>query len=75
MVYTGDQARAERVAAALVAGTVRDNCFFIRDLAASFGGAGVSGIGCEGGRWSFDCFCGVKNVALRRGSFGGRTRG
>ena len=75
MMYTGDQARAERVAAALVAGTVRDNCFFIRDLAAPFGGAGVSGIGREGGRSSFDFFCDVKNAAIRSGSFGGRTRG
>ena len=75
MVYTGDQARAERVAAALVAGTVWVNCFFIRDLAAPFGGAGISGIGREGGRWSFDFFCDVKNVAIRRNSFGGPPRG
>jgi aminomuconate-semialdehyde/2-hydroxymuconate-6-semialdehyde dehydrogenase len=39
IVYTGDQARAERVSSALVAGTVWVNCFFVRDLAAPFGGA------------------------------------
>ena len=69
MVYTGDRARAERTGAALVAGTVWVNCYFVRDLAAPFGGAGISGIGREGGRWSFDFFCEVKNVAIRRGSF------
>jgi acyl-CoA reductase-like NAD-dependent aldehyde dehydrogenase len=29
-----------------------------------------SGIGREGGTWSFDFFCDVKNVATRHGSFG-----
>ena len=33
------RARAERVSAALVAGTVWVNCFFVRDLAAPFGGS------------------------------------
>jgi len=70
MVHTGDPARAERIAAVVVAGTVWVNCYFVRDLAAPFGGAGLSGIGREGGRWSFDFFCDVKNVAVRRGSFG-----
>lgn len=75
MVYTTDRARAERVAAAIVAGTVWVNCFFVRDLAAPFGGTGISGIGREGGRWSFDFFCDVKNVAIRRESFGSPTHG
>ena len=30
----------------------------------------LSGIGREGGTWSFDFFCDVKNVAVRDGSFG-----
>ena len=72
MVYTGDPARAERVAAGVVAGTVWVNCYFVRDLAAPFGGARISGIGREGGRWSFDFFCDVKNVAIRRDGFGSR---
>ena len=75
MVYTGDPARAERVAATVVAGTVWVNCYFVRDLAAPFGGTRISGIGREGGRWSFDFFCDVKNVAVPRGSFGVRQRG
>jgi 5-carboxymethyl-2-hydroxymuconic-semialdehyde dehydrogenase len=61
-VFTGDKARAARVSARLVAGTVWVNCFFVRDLAAPFGGAGLSGIGREGGTWSFDFYSDVKNT-------------
>jgi 5-carboxymethyl-2-hydroxymuconic-semialdehyde dehydrogenase len=61
-LYTGDRARAERVTARLVAGTVWVNCFFVRDLRAPFGGARSSGIGREGGTWSFDFYCDVKNT-------------
>ena len=46
----------------LVAGTVWVNCFFVRDLRAPFGGAGLSGIGREGGTWSFDFYGDVKNT-------------
>jgi aminomuconate-semialdehyde/2-hydroxymuconate-6-semialdehyde dehydrogenase len=60
-LVTGSQERAERVAAHLDAGTVWVNCFFVRDLAAPFGGNGHSGIGREGGTWSFDFYCDVKN--------------
>jgi aminomuconate-semialdehyde/2-hydroxymuconate-6-semialdehyde dehydrogenase len=49
MVSTGDRDRAERVSGRLTAGTVWVNCFFVRDLRAPFGGAGLSGIG-RGGR-------------------------
>ena len=69
VVFTGDRTRAERVAAGIVAGTVWVNCYFVRDLAAPFGGARRSGIGREGGTWSFDFFADVKNVAMRRSSF------
>ncbi|HEV8564413.1 MAG TPA: aldehyde dehydrogenase [Actinomycetota bacterium] len=62
IVYTGDPDRATRVSARLVAGTVWVNCFFVRDLAAPFGGARNSGIGREGGTWSFDFHADVKNV-------------
>jgi aminomuconate-semialdehyde/2-hydroxymuconate-6-semialdehyde dehydrogenase len=62
IVYTGDPDRAERVSSALVAGTVWVNCFFVRDLRAPFGGSRNSGIGREGGFWSFDFYSDVKNV-------------
>ncbi|HEX6312562.1 MAG TPA: aldehyde dehydrogenase [Acidimicrobiia bacterium] len=72
-VFTTDEDRALRVAGAVRAGTVWVNCFFVRDLAAPFGGTGISGIGREGGEWSFDFYCDVKNVSVRRGSFTGES--
>ena len=69
MVFTRNEERARRVSEQVVAGTTWVNCFFIRELAAPFGGARKSGIGREGGTWSFDFFCDVKNVAVRKGSF------
>ena len=62
IVYTGDPDRAERVSRRIVAGTVWVNCFFVRDLRAPFGGARRSGIGREGGVYSFDFYADVKNV-------------
>jgi aminomuconate-semialdehyde/2-hydroxymuconate-6-semialdehyde dehydrogenase len=61
-MFTGDRERARRVSSRLVAGTVWVNCFFVRDLRAPFGGAGLSGIGREGGTWSFDFYADVKNT-------------
>jgi len=61
-VATGDPERAERVTARLVAGTVWVNCFFVRDLQAPFGGSRHSGVGREGGTWSFDFYCDLKNT-------------
>ena len=60
-LVTGSPERAERVSSQLSAGTVWINCFFVRDLSAPFGGNGRSGIGREGGTWSFDFYCDVKN--------------
>ncbi|MDQ3891149.1 MAG: aldehyde dehydrogenase [Actinomycetota bacterium] len=64
-VFTRDEARVERLGEALVAGTTWINCFYARDLAAPFGGAKRSGIGREGGEWSFDFYADVKTVARR----------
>ncbi|MGW4391996.1 aldehyde dehydrogenase [Streptomyces sp. NPDC004685] len=61
-VATGDRGRAERVTDRLVAGTVWVNCFFVRDLQAPFGGSRHSGVGREGGTWSFDFYCDLKNT-------------
>ena len=60
-MVTGDPERAERVSSRLNAGTVWVNCFFVRDLGAPFGGNGKSGIGREGGIWSFDFYTNIKN--------------
>jgi acyl-CoA reductase-like NAD-dependent aldehyde dehydrogenase len=56
MLFTESLRRAHRVSAALKAGTVWVNCFFIRDLRAPFGGVGDSGWGREGGDHSRE-FC------------------
>ena len=61
VVMTGDPKRAERVSDQVSAGLVWNNCFFVRDLRQAFGGNGKSGIGREGGTWSFDFYCDVKN--------------
>lgn len=71
VVVTGDGARADRVSSALVAGTVWVNCFFVRDLRAPFGGARESGLGREGGNWSFDFYCDVKNTVTAPGGWHG----
>ena len=63
-LVTGDPDRAERVSDRLRAGTVWVNCFFVRDLGAPFGGSGRSGIGREGGTWSFDFYSDVKNTVF-----------
>jgi aminomuconate-semialdehyde/2-hydroxymuconate-6-semialdehyde dehydrogenase len=57
---------AERLSGRLSASTVWVNCFFVRDLAAPFGGSRRSGIGREGGIWPFDFCCDVKTPATRR---------
>ena len=69
MVFSKNEERAMRIARRVVAGTVWVNCFFVRELAAPFGGSRNSGIGREGGTWSFDFFCDVKNIAALKGSF------
>ncbi len=68
-LFSRNEERATAIASRVVAGTVWVNCFFIRDLAAPFGGSRDSGIGREGGAWSFDFFCDIKNISIRKGSF------
>jgi 5-carboxymethyl-2-hydroxymuconic-semialdehyde dehydrogenase len=63
-LVTGDPDRAERVSDRLNAGTVWVNCFFVRDLGAPFGGNGKSGIGREGGSYSFDFYTDIKNTVF-----------
>jgi aminomuconate-semialdehyde/2-hydroxymuconate-6-semialdehyde dehydrogenase len=64
MVFTENLSRAHRVSAALRAGTVWANCFFIRDLRAPFGGVGDSGVGREGGNFSREFFTEPKAVVM-----------
>jgi len=73
VLFTQNEARAMRIASQVVAGTLWVNCFFIRDLAAPFGGSRNSGIGREGGTWSFDFYSDIKNISVRKGSFSGKA--
>ena len=68
-IFSRNEEHAMRIARQVVAGTVWVNCFFVRELAAPFGGSRNSGIGREGGNWSFDFYCDVKNIAALKGSF------
>lgn len=74
VVFTRDQARAVRVAEAVSAGLVWVNCFYVRDLAQPFGGTKQSGIGREGGMWSFDFFSDIKVITHRHDSFANPKR-
>ncbi|MGH3631629.1 MAG: aldehyde dehydrogenase [Sciscionella sp.] len=65
MLFTENLHRAHRVSAALRAGTVWVNCFFIRDLRAPFGGVGDSGMGREGGNFSREFFTEPKAVVMQ----------
>jgi acyl-CoA reductase-like NAD-dependent aldehyde dehydrogenase len=68
-LFCGNETRAMNIASRVVAGTLWVNCFFVRDLSAPFGGSRISGIGREGGTHSFDFYCDIKNIAVRKGSF------
>ena len=63
-VVTGDPDRAQRLSDRIVSGTTWVNCFYVRDLRAPFGGSRRSGIGREGGAWSFDFYCDVNNTVI-----------
>lgn len=64
-IWTTDLARAHRVARAVEAGLVWVNTWYLRDLRTPFGGMKRSGIGREGGRWSFDFYGEPKNICLK----------
>jgi aminomuconate-semialdehyde/2-hydroxymuconate-6-semialdehyde dehydrogenase len=63
-VWTGDLARAHRMAAALQCGIVWLNTWMLRDLRTPFGGVKQSGIGREGGWEALRFFTETKNVTL-----------
>ena len=67
-VWTRDLARSLRVSEALDVGMVWVNSENVRHLPTPLGGVKASGIGRDGGDWSFDFYMETKNVALARGS-------
>jgi 5-carboxymethyl-2-hydroxymuconic-semialdehyde dehydrogenase len=68
-VCYGETEHATAVADQVRTGFIWINAFGIRDLAAPFGGIKRSGVGREGGDWSFDFFCDVKDVVLPKKPF------
>jgi 5-carboxymethyl-2-hydroxymuconic-semialdehyde dehydrogenase len=63
-LWTADVTRALRFSDALEAGMVWVNSENVRHLPAPFGGVKNSGIGRDGGDWSFDFYMETKNVAI-----------
>ncbi len=63
-VWTGNLARAHRMAAGIEAGMCFVNSQNVRDLRQPFGGIKASGTGREGGTWSFEVFTEPKNVCV-----------
>ena len=68
-VCYGETAHATAMAQRVRTGFIWVNSFGIRDLAAPFGGIKRSGVGREGGAWSFDFFCDVKDVIVPKQPF------
>jgi acyl-CoA reductase-like NAD-dependent aldehyde dehydrogenase len=68
-VCYGETAHATALAERVRTGFIWVNSFGIRDLAAPFGGIKRSGIGREGGDWSFEFFCDVKDVVVPKKPF------
>ena len=68
-VCYGGADHAKAVAERVRTGFIWVNSFGIRDLAAPFGGCRNSGIGREGGDWSFEFFCDIKDVVVPKQPF------
>ena len=66
-LWTNDVGRAHRVADALDAGMVWVNSQNVRHLPTPFGGTKASGIGRDGGDWSFDFYTETKNISIALG--------
>jgi 5-carboxymethyl-2-hydroxymuconic-semialdehyde dehydrogenase len=67
-VWTQDVSRAHRVAQAIDSGLVWINSQNVRDLRTPFGGMKASGIGREGGHYSFEFYCELQTIHVALGS-------
>lgn len=67
-VWTRDMSRALRVADELEAGMIWLNSENVRHLPTPFGGMKASGIGRDGGDYSFEFYMETKHVSLARGT-------
>ena len=66
-LWTGDPDRARRLSEALEVGMIWVNSQNVRHLPAPFGGMKASGIGRDGGDYSFDFYMETKNVSIATG--------
>jgi 5-carboxymethyl-2-hydroxymuconic-semialdehyde dehydrogenase len=66
-IWTNDVTRALRFSNALEAGMIWVNSENVRHLPTPFGGVKASGIGRDGGQWSFEFYMEQKNVAFALG--------
>lgn len=66
-VWTNDLTRALRFTNALEAGMIWVNSENVRHLPTPFGGVKASGIGRDGGDWSFEFYMEQKNIAFATG--------
>jgi aminomuconate-semialdehyde/2-hydroxymuconate-6-semialdehyde dehydrogenase len=64
-IWTSDLKRGHRVAQQMSVGITWVNCWFLRDLRTPFGGAGLSGIGREGGMHSLNFYSELNNICIR----------
>ncbi|MGA7218374.1 MAG: 2-hydroxymuconic semialdehyde dehydrogenase [Candidatus Sulfotelmatobacter sp.] len=64
-IWTSNLKRGHRVAQRMNVGITWVNCWFLRDLRTPFGGAGLSGIGREGGMHSLNFYSELNNICIR----------
>ena len=64
-VWTTNLRRGHRVAQRMNVGITWVNCWFLRDLRTPFGGAGLSGIGREGGVHSLNFYSELNNICVQ----------
>ena len=67
-LWTNDMSRALRFSNAMEAGMIWVNSENVRHLPTPFGGVKSSGIGRDGGHWSFDFYMETKNIAFAMGA-------
>jgi 5-carboxymethyl-2-hydroxymuconic-semialdehyde dehydrogenase len=67
-IWTSDLSRALRMAQGVDAGMIWVNSENVRHLPTPFGGMKASGIGRDGGDYSFDFYMETKNIALATGA-------
>jgi aminomuconate-semialdehyde/2-hydroxymuconate-6-semialdehyde dehydrogenase len=64
-IWTSNLKRGHRVAQQMRVGITWVNCWFLRDLRTPFGGAGLSGVGREGGMHSLNFYSEPNNICIR----------